>query len=165
MPGILFTCCCYFFYLNNNLPLGTNKPYLSFMCKLMHSSITERINCESTSRVPSPGQQPQLTPKELHVSWQVSLKLWHASCVSGLRARCRSPSCRTWWTGARWHAAEGGSSVPSSSTTARYTTLNEQDLWLSQTLYLTWLIGQADVLFFTQLPKLISEKTFSVQTC
>lgn len=39
---------------------------------------------------------------------------------SGLRAQCRSPSCRTWWTGARWPAAEGGSSVPSSSTTARY---------------------------------------------
>lgn len=42
-------------------------------------------------------------------------------CVcAGLRAQCRSVSCRTWWTGASWLAAEGGSSVPSSSTTARY---------------------------------------------
>lgn len=53
-----------------------------------------------------------------YISWHMRLK--HTCLCAGLRAQCRSVSCRTWWTGARWLAAEGGSSVPSSCTTARY---------------------------------------------
>lgn len=45
----------------------------------------------------------------------------HLKCMyAGSRAQCRSVSCRTWWTGASWLAAEGDLSVPSSSTMARY---------------------------------------------
>lgn len=111
------SCALKIFAFKIMFPFHTLPKFESnlFVYNLMDRTIMERVH-----KVPASGWRRAQNSCNCiaYISWHMRLK--RACLCAGLRAQCRSVSCRTWWTGARWLAAEGGSSVPSSSTTARY---------------------------------------------